>query len=142
MCLLPSSGGITNVRVFVENAKLRPGDSIVLRDAGFFLTFARKQIIGIDIIFSIFAIGIAMSSKEKLVKRFLSLPRDFTFDEVVRLFALFGFVLSNKGHSSGSRVAFIHSDEVFTMHRPHPENIVKRGTLQNIKEYLENKNLI
>ena len=83
-----------------------------------------------------------MSSKEKLVKRFLSLPRDFTFDEVVRLFALFGFVLSNKGHSSGSRVAFIHSDEVFTMHRPHPENIVKRGTLQNIKEYLENKNLI
>ena len=83
-----------------------------------------------------------MSSKEKLVKRFLSLPRDFTFDEVVRLFALFGFVLSNKGHSSGSRVAFIHSDEVFTVHRPHSENIVKRGTLQNIKEYLENKNLI
>ncbi len=26
-----------------------------------------------------------MSSKEKLVKRFLSLPRDFTFDEVIRL---------------------------------------------------------
>lgn len=82
-----------------------------------------------------------MSSKEKLVKRFLSLPRDFTFDEVVRLFTLFGFVLSNKGHASGSRVAFVRNDEVFTMHRPHPGNIVKRGTLLNIKAYLDNKKL-
>ena len=83
-----------------------------------------------------------MSSKEKLVKRFLSLPRDFTFDELVRLFAVFGFTLSQKGHSSGSRVAFFRGEELFTMHRPHPGNIVKRGTLQNIKEYLEQKQLI
>jgi predicted RNA binding protein YcfA (HicA-like mRNA interferase family) len=83
-----------------------------------------------------------MSSKEKLVKRFLSLPRDFTFEEVIRLFALCGFVLSNKGHSSGSRVAFVHDDEVFTMHKPHPGNIVKRGTLRNIKEYLDDKQLL
>ena len=83
-----------------------------------------------------------MSSNEKLVKRFLSLPRDFTFDEVVRLFAAFGFLLSQRGHSSGSRVAFLREDEVFTMHRPHPGSIVKRGTLQSIKEYLEQKQLI
>ena len=97
---------------------------------------------GFDIIFSIFAIETAMSSKEKLEKRFLSLPRDFTFEEVVRLFAILGFVMFQKGHSSGSRVAFVRGDEVFTMHRPHPENVVKRGTLQSIKEYLERKNLI
>lgn len=83
-----------------------------------------------------------MSSKEKLVKRFLSLPRDFTFDEVIRLFAVFGFIISQKGRSSGSRVAFVRGVEVFTMHRPHLANIVKRGTLQNIKDYLEQKKLL
>jgi hypothetical protein len=93
-----------------------------------------------NIIFSIFATGNKMSSKEKLEKRFLSLPRDFTFDELVRLFAQYGYELSRKGRSSGSRVAFVRGNEVFTMHRPHPENIVKRGTLQNVKEYLKQKN--
>ena len=83
-----------------------------------------------------------MSQRDKLVIRFLSLPRDFTFDEVVRLFAMFGFTLSQKGHSSGSRVAFLRDNEVFSMHRPHPDNVVKKGTLQNIKDYLEQKNLI
>lgn len=78
-----------------------------------------------------------MSGKDKLVKRFLTLPRDFTFDELTRLFGMFGFVLSQKGHSSGSRVAFIRGEAMFTMHRPHPDNIVKRGTLRNVKEYLE-----
>ena len=99
-------------------------------------------IVAYNIIFSIFANRLAMSSKEKLVKRFLSLPRDFTFDELVRLFAAFGFVLSQKGHSSGSRVAFLRGDEMFTMHRPHPDNNVKRGTLQYIKEYFEQKHLL
>lgn len=83
-----------------------------------------------------------MSQKDKLVKRFLSQPRDFTFDELVRLFALFGFSLYQKGHSSGSRVAFLRGEDVFSMHRPHPENIVKRGTLQNIKDYLEQTGLL
>lgn len=83
-----------------------------------------------------------MSSKEKLLKRFLSLPRDFTFDEVVRLFAMFGFILSEKGHSSGSRVAFYRGEEIFTMHRPHPDSVVKRGTLQSLKDYLEQKHLL
>lgn len=76
-----------------------------------------------------------MSSKEKLLKRFLSLPRDFTFDVVVRLFAMFGFILSEKGHSSGSRVAFYRGEEIFTMHRPHPDSVVKRGTKTSFVEW-------
>ena len=83
-----------------------------------------------------------MSTKEKLIERIKSLPMDFTFDEVVRLFCLCGFEMSNKGHSSGSRVAFVRGDEVFSMHRPHPGNIVKRGTLKFLKDYLEQKHLI
>ena len=95
-----------------------------------------------NIIFSIFANRTEMSTKEKLIERFVSLPRDFTFDEIVRLFVSFGFEQSNKGHSSGSRVAFVRGDEVFSMHKPHPGNIVKRGTLKFLKDYLEQKHLI
>ena len=83
-----------------------------------------------------------MSTKGKLKNRFSSLPNDFTFEELVRLFSVLGFELDNKGKSSGSRVAFIKDDETFTMHKPHPGNIIKRGTLRNIKEYLEEKGLL
>lgn len=83
-----------------------------------------------------------MSTKGKLKERFKSLPSDFTFEEVVRLFASFGFELSNKGNTSGSRVAFCKNDETFTMHRPHPDHTVKKGTLKNIKDYLESKGLL
>lgn len=83
-----------------------------------------------------------MSTKGKLKDRFCSLPNDFTFEELIRLFSSFGFELDNKGKSSGSRVAFIKDDDTFTMHKPHPGNIVKKGTLKNIKEYLEEKDLL
>ncbi len=33
-----------------------------------------------------------MGSKEKLIERFKRQPKDFTYDEVVRLFSIFGIV--------------------------------------------------
>ena len=39
----------------------------------------------------------AMNKKEKLIKRFKTQPRDFTFEEVVTLFQGCGFTLENKG---------------------------------------------
>ena len=71
-----------------------------------------------------------MGTKEKLLRRFRTLPSDFTFDEVVRLFAYFGFSLSHKGGTSGSRVAFVKGDKCFTMHKPHPGRIVKKVSLE------------
>jgi len=47
-----------------------------------------------------------MNKKEKLLKRFRLLPRDFTFEEMTMLFKSCGFELSNKGSTSGSRVEF------------------------------------
>ena len=32
-----------------------------------------------------------MGTKEKLIERFLTLPKNFTYDEVKRLFGLFGY---------------------------------------------------
>ena len=83
-------------------------------------------------IFSIFA----MSSKRKLVKRFRSLPSDFTFDELVRLFGYFGFELSNKGRTSGSRVDFVKGKDSFKMHKPHPGKIVKPSLLFKVYKFL------
>ena len=45
-----------------------------------------------------------MNKKDKLLKRFYSLPKDFTFDEMSALFGQFGFHQENKGATSGSRV--------------------------------------
>lgn len=47
-----------------------------------------------------------MGSKEKLIERFKLLPKDFTWDELKRLFSILDFELGNKGKTSGSRVIF------------------------------------
>lgn len=38
-----------------------------------------------------------MGRREKLVDRFLRLPKDFTFDEVVTLLGYFNYHIDNKG---------------------------------------------
>ena len=55
-----------------------------------------------------------MSTKEKLIERFKRLPKDFTFDELTRLFGYLGFKLDNKGATSGSRVRFRRGEESLT----------------------------
>lgn len=47
-----------------------------------------------------------MGRKEKLVERFMKLPKDFTFEETVALLSWFGYSVHNKGATSGSRIRF------------------------------------
>ena len=61
-----------------------------------------------------------MGTKEKLTERFKSQPKDFTWNEYVRLFGALGFEPSNKGRTSGSRVIFTKGDMSHTAHKPHP----------------------
>ena len=74
-----------------------------------------------------------MNKKEKLIKRFRTLPRDFTFEEVVTLFLGCGFTLENKGATSGSRVKFYNENDqnAYIMHKPHPSNIILNFLLRN-----------
>jgi len=83
-----------------------------------------------------------MSTKEKLIKRFKTLPKDFTWEEMVRLFAGFGFTVKNKGKTSGSRVMFENNDVAYTMHKPHPKNIIKETALKQLLKYLIEKKYI
>ena len=47
-----------------------------------------------------------MGTKEKLIERFKNQPKDFTFDEMEKLLFIFGYVKSDKGKTSGSRVIY------------------------------------
>jgi len=55
--------------------------------------------------------NLSMGTKEKLIERFRRQPKDFTFDELCRLFRVLGFEISQKGKTSGSRVEFVNIDK-------------------------------
>ena len=75
-----------------------------------------------------------MTAKQKLIERFKSLPKDFTFDELLKLLNGFGYEVSNKGKTSGSRVRFVNveSKSIIDLHKPHPGYIVKLGALKDV----------
>ena len=78
-----------------------------------------------------------MSRKEKLIARFLTMPSDFHFDEVVKLLGFFDFKEDKKGRTSGSRVKFSNPESVpILLHKPHPSGIMKHYQLKQIKEVL------
>ena len=84
-----------------------------------------------------------MSSKEKLRLRFLSMPSDFTFDEMQRLLEGFGYEKGNKGRTSGSRIIFKNKDRhPIMLHKPHPGNIVKGYAMRQVLEELKKEGLI
>lgn len=80
-----------------------------------------------------------MNKKDKLLKRFYSLPKDFTFDEMVNVFSFYGFHQENKGATSGSRVIFVNDIDgnSYIMHKPHPSNIIKGYVMRQVFTFLK-----
>jgi len=86
-----------------------------------------------------------MSAKEKLLERFKKQPKDFTFDELKNLLFGFGFVMSNKGKTSGSRVRFQNTElkVIIDIHKLHTSGSpIKEMALKDIYNSLLNNNLI
>jgi len=86
-----------------------------------------------------------VSTKEKLIRRFCSLPKDFTFDELSKLLSGFGYEISNKGKTSGSRVRFLNKEMqlVIDIHRPHSSGApIKEIALKDIYNKLKMTGLI
>lgn len=84
-----------------------------------------------------------MSKREKLIQRFLSMPRDFTWQELVSMLAGFGYELSHSGSTSGSRVKFLHGTlPPVILHKPHPTPVLKRYQMEQIAETLKNEGLL
>ena len=85
---------------------------------------------------------IAMGTKEKLIKRFIRQPKDFTWDELVRLFGIFGFEADNKGKTSGARAVFVKDGDAHTVHKPHPSSMLKEYAMKQVLDFLKEKGFI
>jgi predicted RNA binding protein YcfA (HicA-like mRNA interferase family) len=85
-----------------------------------------------------------MTKKDKLLERFLSIPKDFTFDELKTLLRSLGYEEDKKGKTSGSRLAFVHLiyNENILIHKPHPGKILNRIYLKKIIHDLTLKQII
>jgi hypothetical protein len=83
-----------------------------------------------------------MSTKDKLIERFKKQPKDFTWDELVKLFTIFGFTVNNKGKTSGSRVLFVKGEDAHTVHKPHPSNIIKEYAMKQVLDFMIEKGFI
>lgn len=74
-----------------------------------------------------------MGTKEKLIERFKNQPKDFTFDEMEKLLFIFGYVKSDKGKASGSRVIYKNGNKrPIMLHKPHPGNIIKSYAMKQV----------
>lgn len=85
-----------------------------------------------------------MSKNDKLVLKFLSKPKDFTFSELVKLLNYFGYEEVPKGKTAGSRRAFVHfsTQHIIRLHKPHPGTILKGYQVENIIESLKKEGLL
>lgn len=83
-----------------------------------------------------------MGKKEKLIAKLTSTPKDFTFDEIKTLLEMRGFVMSNNGKTSGSRVRFMKGNIPIILHKPHPRKELLEYQVKQIKEILEKEGLI
>ena len=83
-----------------------------------------------------------MGTKEKLIKRLKSNPKDFTFDEMKTALQSLGFSMSNKGKTSGSRVIFYKGSLPIILHKPHPQKEIPEYQVKKILKKLESESLI
>ena len=79
-----------------------------------------------------------MSKIEKAKDRLRMKPKDYTYTEAKYILSQLGFEESQKGRTSGSRVAFYRkSDEkVIMLHKPHPGDVMKVGAVKQLLEFL------
>lgn len=84
-----------------------------------------------------------MGRVDKLIARFKSRPKDFSWDELVRLLTALGYREVKTGKSGGSRRKFVHdSAPTIALHKPHPGNIVKSYVIDYVLETLIEEKLI
>jgi len=67
-----------------------------------------------------------MSKVEKLIEKLKSKPKDFTWDEMVKVLKTFGYEQTSQGKTGGSRRKFVNeSNQIISMHEPHPQKVLK-----------------
>lgn len=84
-----------------------------------------------------------MGQKEKLIEKMKSKRHSFSFEEAEQLLKLLGYTRSNKGRTSGSRIAYV-SDKYPTilMHKPHPRKELLEYQIKQLLNILEKEDLL
>lgn len=85
-----------------------------------------------------------MARKNKLLDRLRQRPRDFTWDELVRLLRSLGFEPGRSGKTSGSRQRFVQEASGLTinLHKPHPGKELKRYQIDQLLEFFTREGII
>lgn len=85
-----------------------------------------------------------MSKYDKLIVKLLNRSSTVTYQEIAYLLGKLGYKETQKGKTSGSRVAFINKIEkhIIRLHKPHPGNELKDYMKKEIISELKDKNLI
>lgn len=80
-----------------------------------------------------------MSKIEKLIKRLQSRPKDFTWDELLRVLKHYGYVEVPQGKTGGSRRKFINKSntQIINLHEPHPQNVLKSYQVNIVIDFLK-----
>ena len=84
-----------------------------------------------------------MSKKEKLIKRLLSRPKDFTINELITLLGFFDYFRKSGGKTGGSRTVFKNEiGESIRIHKPHPGNTLKEYQIEDIIAILKERKFL
>lgn len=81
-----------------------------------------------------------MSKVDTLIKKLCQkpTPADFRYPDLRKIMAYFGYVESNKGATSGSRVRFYNPENNASMmlHKPHPGDQMVKGAVESVVVFL------
>jgi hypothetical protein len=84
-----------------------------------------------------------MTKRDKILRRFLARPKDFSWGELVTLLQGYGYEQLAGGRTGGSRVRFLHeSYPPIILHRPHPSPALKRYQLDQVEDVLKGEGLL
>lgn len=71
-------------------------------------------------------------------QRLLTIPKDYTYSEARALLGQIGFIESNKGKTSGSRVKFYREADkrIILLHKPHPVDVMSVAAVRDLVNFL------
>jgi len=85
-----------------------------------------------------------MTKHDKLRDKLLMYSKTFTYNELKSLLAGYGYKELTVGKTSGSRVAFYNDEtgHLIRLHKPHPNNELKRYQIEYLIDELKNIGVI
>ncbi len=65
-------------------------------------------------------------------------PANFRYSELRKVMSYFGYIESNKGATSGSRVKFYHPETkaAILLHKPHPGDEMVKASVEQVVNFL------